>query len=82
MRHLPYNGAMPYPTTRGREAHIMCDSTCTCNMYDDGNGESGPHLCVEWDERCPQHGREAEPEKWGPVVDWYSESAMTGDRES
>jgi hypothetical protein len=28
---------------------------CTCRLYDDGNGESGPHLAVEEDEDCPVH---------------------------
>ena len=34
--------------------------TCTCNY---GDGESGPHLCVDVDEQCPEHGRAACPEE-------------------
>lgn len=37
---------------------------CTCEMWDDGNGETGPHLHVEHDVLCPQHGRKAEPAQW------------------
>jgi len=37
---------------------------CTCHVYDDGDGESGPHLSITYDENCPQHGRFADPEGW------------------
>ena len=29
---------------------------CTCRMYDDGDGESGPHLAVDLSDTCPYHG--------------------------
>ena len=37
---------------------------CTCSMYDDGGPESGPHLAVDFDEACPHHGRQADPQGW------------------
>jgi hypothetical protein len=38
---------------------------CTCEVEDDGDGESGPHLSlVELDEACPVHGRAADPDGW------------------
>ena len=37
---------------------------CTCTYSDDGDGESGPCLSVDYDEACPLHGREADPEGW------------------
>lgn len=39
-------------------------SDCTCTYYDDGDPENGPHLAVDADENCPEHGRKADPEGW------------------
>jgi hypothetical protein len=47
-------------------------NNCTCEMYDDGDGESGPHLQVSYDEACPVHGHGAQPDRWidnGPWSD-------------
>ena len=37
---------------------------CTCVVEDDGDVESGPHLSIDYDERCVIHGREAKPDEW------------------
>lgn len=37
---------------------------CTCTLTEDGDGENGPHLSVDRDILCPQHGRAAQPDEW------------------
>lgn len=37
---------------------------CTCEMYDDGDAENGPHLAIDPHEDCPHHGRAAFPAEW------------------
>ena len=38
------------------EALIGAGECVGCEMWDDGDGESGPHLAISLDERCPVHG--------------------------
>lgn len=35
------------------------DAGCTCDWYDDGDGENGPHVAIALDDACPLHGDEA-----------------------
>lgn len=49
---------------------------CSCEMWDDGNGESGPHLVIEYDALCPQHGRKADPESWAFAGDLCTEEYL------
>jgi len=46
-------------------------------MWDDGDGESGPHLAVSFDRDCPLHGATADPEGWAEadVEDAHFEAA-------
>jgi hypothetical protein len=53
-----------YADERVAELHAA-RPLCSCELEEDGDGESGPHLSlVSRDEACPIHGREAEPELW------------------
>lgn len=40
---------------------VAADAGCTCSWYDDGDGESGPHVAVSIDDACPLHGDEEPP---------------------
>lgn len=35
---------------------VAREAGCSCRWYDDGDGESGPHVAVDLDDACPLHG--------------------------
>ena len=52
---------LPYEPKEEREQE---STPCTCTFYDDGDGESGPHLHMDADRSCPTHGVKADPDAW------------------
>lgn len=46
------------PTLYGDDVdqHVGGPGCVGCRLYDDGDGESGPHLAVDYSETCPVHG--------------------------
>ncbi len=40
---------------------VAAEAGCTCSWYDDGDGESGPHVAVAIDDACPLHGDDEPP---------------------
>lgn len=62
--------ATSYPGHLGREVAIeravaeFNAPKCSCSVEEDGDGENGPHLSIDRDVLCPQHGRKADPAYW------------------